>query len=55
MPSINQRIVDHDLLAQNDLPVLHYSQIRPPALRSAVGVIFLAGTVTADGKRRGCA
>src|ERR1022692_850890 len=47
---INQRVVDDDLLAQDYLAILYNCEIGPPAFGSAVGVILLAGAVTADGK-----
>jgi hypothetical protein len=53
---INQRIVYHDLLVQDLLPVFNTGQIRPPAFWSTVGIVLLSGAIAADGKRqtRGC-
>src|SRR6202142_1378166 len=50
--AINQWIVDHDLLGYDRLPVLQNHQIRPPAFRSAVGIVLLTSAVTADRKRQ---
>src|SRR5438067_13655950 len=51
--SINQRVVDHDLLAQNLAAIFDHNQVGPPFLRTSVGVVFLTGGVAAHRETQG--
>ena len=48
--AIDQRVVYDDLFSEYLLAVFDDRQLRPPLLRAAVRIVFLAGTVATDGE-----